>query len=159
VAVGGSLGALLHGIHIAPRFGQLRGVIGVQLLSVPFAIVSGLVPAAAVAAATLTIRAGLMYGSSSTWRAFQLSSFSPAERAGVFALLGIAWNATAALGSLASGAVRASFGDAGWTLNLFTLGAAYVFAASLSLLLFREHEPSGDVLTDEAVLALPHSAE
>jgi predicted MFS family arabinose efflux permease len=159
IAVGGSLGALLHGIHVAPRLGELRGVVAVQLLSVPFALIAGLVPAAVVAAATLTVRAGLMYGSSSTWRAFQLSSFSPAERAGAFALLGIAWNATAALGSLVSGGVRASLGDAGWTVNLFTLGAAYVVAAMLSLSMFREHEPRGDVVTDEAVLALPHSAE
>ena len=159
IAVGGSLGALLHGIHLAPRLGQVRAVVGVQLLSVPFAIVAGLVPAAAISALVLTVRAGLMYGSSSTWRAFQLSSFSPAERAGVFALLGIAWNATAAAGSFVSGAVRASLGDAGWTVNLLTLGAAYVAAASISFMLFAAHQPRGDVVADEEILALPHSAE
>ncbi|MBI2774157.1 MAG: hypothetical protein HYX56_06680, partial [Chloroflexi bacterium] len=58
IAVGGSLGALLHGIHVAPRLGQLRSVVVVQLLSLPFAIVAGVVPVAIAAAAALMIRAG-----------------------------------------------------------------------------------------------------
>jgi MFS family permease len=146
IAVGGSLGALLHGIHVAPRFGELRSVVLVQLLSVPFALVAGVVPLGMVVAGALAVRAGLMYGSASTYRAFTLSSFSPAERAGVTALLTIAWSATAALGSVVSGAVRTQLGDAGWTVNLATLGAAYVVAAILTLVLFREHEPRGDAV-------------
>ncbi|MGH2377720.1 MAG: hypothetical protein ACRDGT_04530, partial [Candidatus Limnocylindria bacterium] len=144
IAVGGSLGALLHGIHLAPRLGQLRSVVLVQVLSVPFALLAGFVPLALVAAGALTIRAGLMYGSSSTYRAFTLSSFSPAERAGVTAALTIAWSATAALGSVVAGAARAQLGDAGWTVNLATLGAVYVVAALLTLRVFGGHEPSGD---------------
>ena len=157
IAVGGSLGALLHGVHLAPRFGQLRAVVGVQLASIPFALASGIAPIAAVAAATLTVRAALMYGSSSTWRAFQLSSFGPPERAGVTAAFVIAWNATAALGSLASGAIRATLGDAGWTADLVLLSAAYVTAARASVVFFRAHEPSGDVGADVAIAAAPHS--
>jgi len=144
IAVGGSLGALAHGVLVAPRLGQLRSVVAVQLLSVPFALLAGVAPAALVVAGALTVRAGLMYGSSSTYRAFTISSFSPAERAGVTALLAIAWNATAALGSVVSGAVRAALGDAGWTANLVTLAVAYVVAASLTVLFFARHEPSGD---------------
>jgi predicted MFS family arabinose efflux permease len=161
IAVGGSLGALLHGIHLAPRLGELRAVVAVQLLSVPFALLAGIVPASAIAASLLAVRAGLMYGSASTWRAFQLSSFGPAERAGTFALFAIAWNATAALGSLVSGAVRASLGDAGWTVNIATLAAAYVVAAMVTLVFFHAHRPSGDVLAgplpDIAVTPVPHS--
>ena len=158
IAVGGSLGALLHGIHLAPRLGQLGAVVTVQLLSIPFALLAGVAPAAMVAAAALTVRAGLMYGSASTWRAFQLSSFSPAERAGVIALFSIAWNLTAAIGSVSSGAVRTALGDAGWAANILTLAVAYVTAAVLSLAFFGAHDPRGDVVTDDAVLAGPHSA-
>jgi predicted MFS family arabinose efflux permease len=121
---------------------------------------AGVAPLPLLAVAALTVRAGLMYGSSSTWRAFQLSSFSPAERAGITAILAIAWNATAALGSLASGAVRAALGDAGWTANLATLGAAYVIAATTSLILFGAHRPRGDLsvdLADATAAPVPHS--
>ncbi len=161
IAVGGSLGALLHGIHLAPRLGQLGSVVAVQLLSVPFAVLAGVAPLPGVAAASLTVRAALMYGSSSTWRAFQLSSFSPAERAGVTAIFAIAWNVTAAAGSVFSGAVRTAIGDAGWTVNLATLGAAYVAAALISLAFFGAHDPRGDVAThlaaDTATAPVPHS--
>jgi predicted MFS family arabinose efflux permease len=153
IAVGGSLGAVLHGVAVAPRLGQLRSVVVVQLLSLPFALVAGLVPVALASVAALTIRAGLMYGSSSTYRAFQISSFGPAERAGVTALVTIAWNATAAAGSVLSGAVRGWLGDAGWTVNLVTLVIAYAIAAALSVAFFARHEPRGDVL----VTAGPHS--
>lgn len=155
VAVGGSLGALLHGIHLAPRLGQLRSVVVVQLLSIPFALMAGLVPLAFVAAGALTIRAGLMYGSSSTYRAYTLSSFSPAERAGVSAALTIGWSATAAVGSVLSGAVRTQLGDAGWTVNLMTLAVAYLVAAALTLRVFGSHEPRGDAAADSLSGRLP----
>jgi predicted MFS family arabinose efflux permease len=161
IAVGGSLGALLHGRTLAPRMGQLGAVVSVQLLSIPFALLAGVASLPLITAGLLAIRAGLMYGSASTWRAFQLSSFRPAERAGVTAILAIANSATAALGSLASGAVRASLGDAGWTVNLATLAAAYVIAIALTVVFFRAHHPSGDAIVepapDVAVTAVPHS--
>lgn len=157
IAVGGSLGALLHGIHVAPRLGELRAAVLVQLLSVPFALAAGAAPLAVLAVGALTVRAGLMYGSTSTYRSFQLSSFRPAERAGVSAALSIAWSATAALGSVSSGAVRSALGDAGWTVNVVTLAVAYVAAALLAVLFFGRHEPGGDVPADAAVPAAPHS--
>ena len=158
IAVAGSLGALLHGIHVAPRFGQLRGVVLVQLLSIPFALAAAVVPFALAAVGALAVRAGLMYGSSATYRAFELSSFAPAERAGVSALLTIAWSAPAAAGSVLSGAIRGASGDAGWTLNLVTLAVAYVIAAYVSLAFFGRHEPRGDEVPDAAMVAGPHSA-
>ena len=158
IAVGGSLGALLHGVHLAPRMGQLRSVVVVQLLSIPFALLASAVPLALVATGALTIRAGLMYGSSSTYRAFELSSFRPAERAGVSAFLAIAWSLPAAVGSVSSGAVRSALGDPGWTANIATLAVAYVVAAALTLVLFAAHEPSGDVAPDTEAVAGPHSA-
>jgi predicted MFS family arabinose efflux permease len=158
IAVGGSLGALLHGIHLAPRFGDLRSSVLVQVLSIPFALAAALVPFAGLAVGALAVRAGLMYGSTSTYRAFQLSSFRPAERAGASALLSIAWSATAALGSVASGAVRSRLGDGGWTVNVVTLAAAYAAAAILALVFFGRHEPRGDAAADAVTFAAPHSA-
>jgi MFS family permease len=161
IAVGGSLGALVHGRALAPRMGQLGAVVSVQLLSLPFALLAGVAPLPLVVTALLAVRAGLMYGSASTWRAFQLSSFRPAERAGVTAILAIANSATAAIGSLVSGAVRASMGDAGWTVNLVTLAGAYLVAITLSVVFFRAHHPSGDVIVaptpDRAIPTVPHS--
>jgi MFS family permease len=159
IAVGGSLGALLHGIHLAPRFGQLRAVVLVQLLSIPFALAAAVLPFAATVVAVLAVRAGLMYGSSATYRAYEMSSFRPAERAGVSALLTIAWSGPAALGSVLSGAMRGALGDVGWTVNLVTLAVAYVTAATLSLVFFGRHEPRGDIVVpaDAEVVAGPHS--
>lgn len=157
IAVGGSAGALIHGMRLAARFGQIRSVVAVELASVPFALAAALAPVAPVAAVVLTARAALMYGASATYSAFQLSSFRPAERAGVTALLAIAWNGAAAGGSVLSGAVRAALGDVGWTVNLVTLAAAYTVAASLVIVLFRAHEPRGDAVPDVEGAAQAHS--
>ena len=100
---------------------------------------------------------GLMYGSSSTYRAFQISSFGPAERAGVTALLAIAWNATAAAGSVLAGAVRTALGDAGWTANILTLIAAYAIAAALTVAFFASHRPAGDLTIGDGLPTAPHS--
>lgn len=154
LAVGGSLGALLHGIHLAPRLGEVRAVVLVQLLSVPFALVAGFAGAALLATASLAIRAGLMYGSASTFRAYTQSAFRPAERAGVAALLAIAWNLTYALGSVVSGAVRAALGDVGWTVNIATLSVAYVIAAALTFAFFASREVHG-----RAVAVPAHGAD
>ena len=161
IAVGGSLGALLHGRALARRMGQLGAVVTVQLLSLPFALVAGIASGPLAVAALLAVRAALMYGSASTWRAFQLSSFRPAERAGATALLAIANSATGAIGSVLSGTVRAALGDAGWTANIATLAGAYLVAISLSAVFFHAHHPSGDVapstIADAAVTPVPHS--
>jgi predicted MFS family arabinose efflux permease len=161
IAVGGSLGALLHGRALARRMGQVGAVVTVQALSLPFALLAGLAASPLLVAGLLAVRAGLMYGSASTWRAFQLSSFRPAERAGVSALLAIANSGTGAIGALLSGTVRASFGDAGWTANLVTLAVSYLIAVALCVVFFRAHEPSGDatpsLVSDAAVAPVPHS--
>jgi predicted MFS family arabinose efflux permease len=161
IAVGGSVGAFLHGRTLPERMGQVGAVVSVQLLSLPFALAAGIASAPAIAIAALAIRTGLMYGSASTWRAFQLSSFRPAERAGVTALLAIANSGTGAVGSLLSGTVRASFGDAGWTANLTTLAVSYLIAIVLCVVFFRAHHPTGDVtpsaVSDIRVTPVPHS--
>ena len=77
--------------------------------------------------------------------AFTLSSFTPAERAGANAVLALAWSAANAVGAIASGALRAALGPAGFTANLVTLTAAYLLAAILTWSLFHAHEPRGDV--------------
>ncbi|HUG56041.1 MAG TPA: MFS transporter [Candidatus Limnocylindrales bacterium] len=157
LAVAGSLGALLHGPLLVPRLGALRAVIAVQLLSLPFAIAAAFGGGLLFATAALAVRAGLMYGSSSTFRAYTLSSFSPAERAGAFALFTIAWSATSAAGSVASGAVRDVMGDAGWTVNLLTLACAYLIAIALTVRFFGSHQPAGDLVVGEAIAAGPES--
>jgi predicted MFS family arabinose efflux permease len=144
IAVAGSLGALLHP-YLEPRAGALRAVVVVQALSLPFALVAAFTGDLAVAVVALSVRAALMYGSASTFAAYQLSSFAPAERAGAQAVTTIAWNATSALGSFTAGAARQAAGPEGFTLNLVTLVAAYLVAIVLTVALFRGHRPSGDV--------------
>jgi len=96
-----------------------------------------------------------MFGASGTVTSFQLSSFTPAERAGANALFALAWSAANAVGAILSGAIRARLGPAGFTANLVTLVIAYGVAALLTWRLFAAHEPSGDV--GAAPLAVPDS--
>jgi predicted MFS family arabinose efflux permease len=155
LAVSGSLGALLHGRFVAARLGAIPSIVGVELLSLPCALLAAFTGDLAVALAALAARHFLMYGASGTVNAFQLSSFTPAERAGANAVFALAWSAANAVGAIASGAVRSLLGPAGFTANLTTLVIAYGFAAVLTWRFFAGHEPSGDVAVPS--LAVPDS--
>jgi predicted MFS family arabinose efflux permease len=96
-----------------------------------------------------------MYGSSATWNAVIFSSFTPRERAGVNAIAALAWNSGAGAGAVISGALRGAVGSGGYTVNLLTLAVFYAAAATLILVLFRDHVPSGDV--GAAAIAAPDS--
>lgn len=156
IAVAGSLGALVHARVVVPRLGMLRGVVAVELASLPFALVAAIAAEPAIAVGALALRALLMYGASATMGAFIHSSFAPAERAGAHAVLVLFWGAGNAAGAVISGLLRVAFGPAGYTANLVMLAIAYFCASVLTLLLFRGHEPRGDALIEEGPLA-PHS--
>jgi hypothetical protein len=145
IAVAGSLGALAHGRFLARRFGAVPSVVGVVVGSLPFAIVAAFANDLSLAVAALALRAWLMYGSSATWNAVIFSSFTPRERAGVNAIAALAWNSGAGAGAVISGALRGAIGPGGYTVNLLTLVVFYAAAATLILVLFRDHVPSGDV--------------
>jgi predicted MFS family arabinose efflux permease len=91
-----------------------------------------------------------MFGTQATWNAYQLSSFTPAERAASSATLALAWNVAAAIASSASGAVRGALGASGFTVNVLVLVACYLVGASLQFALFRRREPQGDLLAEAA---------
>jgi len=145
LALAGSLGALLHGRFVASRLGAVRSIVAVELASLPFALAAAFAGDLTIAVAALAVRHLLMFGASATMNAFTLSSFTPAERAGANAVLALAWSAANAVGAIASGALRAALGPAGFTANLVTLTAAYLLAAILTWSLFHAHEPRGDV--------------
>ena len=146
IAVGGSVGALIHGRLVAARLGHVRGVAAVELASLPFALAAALAGNVALAVVLLALRAALMYGAQATWSAYTLSSFQPAERAAANATLALAWNVAAAVAASASGAARGALGPAGFTVNVVTLTIAYAAGALLVLPLFRGREPRGDVV-------------
>ena len=146
LAFAGSLGALAHGRLLAARFGAIPSIVAVELLSLPFALAAAFTGTLAVAVVALAARHFLMFGASGTVNAFQLSSFTPAERAGANAVLALAWSSANAVGAITSGAVRSALGPAGFTLNLVTLTAAYALAALLTWRLFSAHVPGGDVV-------------
>jgi predicted MFS family arabinose efflux permease len=144
LAVSGSVGALLHGRFVASRIGAVPSIVLVESLSLPFALVAAFTGQLWIAVAALAARHFLMFGASGTVNAFQLSSFTPAERAGANAVFALAWSAASAVGAIGSGAVRSALGPAGFTVNLVTLVIAYGLAALLTWRLFAGHEPSGD---------------
>ena len=145
LAVAGSIGALLHGRFVAARLGAIPSIVLVEALSLPFALVAAFTVSLPLAVASLATRHFLMFGASGTVNAFQLSSFTPAERAGANAVLALAWSAANAAGAILSGAVRARLGPDGFTANIVTLVFAYGLAALLTWRLFSAHEPSGDI--------------
>lgn len=146
LAVAGSAGALLHTRFLAPRLAPLAAIVVVAYASLPFALLAGLVGVPLIVVAALAVRAALMYAATPTLVAYELSSFTQAERAGAAALFAITWNAGSAAGASLSGLARAALGTGGYTLNLATLALAYALAASLLVLLFRGHRPRGDQL-------------
>ena len=154
LAVAGSLGALFHSRVLVPRLGPLRAVVAVELASLPFALAAAFALSAELAIAALAARALLMYGAAATFTSFIQSSFAPAERAGAHATMNLFWGAGSAAGAVVSGLVRAAFGPAGYTANLVVLAGAYLVAALMQLVLFRDHEPRGDAVAEAA----PHSA-
>ena len=145
IAVAGSVGALAHGRFLARRFGAIPSVVGVVLGSLPFAIAAAFASDLSIAVAALALRAWLMYGCSATWNALTFSSFTPRERAGVNAIAALAWNAGSGSGAVISGAIRGAVGSGGYTVNLLTLAVFYAVAATLILVFFRSHVPTGDV--------------
>ncbi len=155
IAAAGSSGALAHGPLVARRFGLIRGIVLVEVLSIPFALIAAAAADIVTAIVALAARASLMYGAGASANAFEMSSFTPAERAGANAFLALAWNAGAAGGAALSGAVRVRLGPDGFTANLVTLSAAYLVAATLMYAFFHAHQPRGDV--GVAQFAAPHS--
>jgi predicted MFS family arabinose efflux permease len=155
LAVAGSIGALLHGRFVAARLGAVPSIVIVEALSLPFALIAGFTAALPIAVGALAVRHFLMFGVSGTVNAFQLSSFTPAERAGANAFLALAWSAANAVGAILSGAIRARLGPDGFTVNVVTLVIAYGLAALLTWRLFARHEPSGDI--GMPALAVPDS--
>jgi predicted MFS family arabinose efflux permease len=155
LAVSGSIGALLHGRFVAARIGAVRSIVLVEALSLPFALIAGFTGALPIAVGALAVRHFLMFGASGTVNAFQLSSFTPAERAGANAVIALTWGAANAAGAILSGAIRARLGAEGFTINVVTLTIAYGLAALFTWRLFAGHEPSGDVAVP--TLAVPDS--
>jgi predicted MFS family arabinose efflux permease len=149
LAVAGSIGALLHGRFVAARLGAIPSIVLVEALSLPFALVAAFTAALPIAVGALAIRHFLMFGASGTVNAFQISSFTPAERAGANAVFALAWSAASAVGAILSGAIRQRLGPDGFTVNIVTLVIAYGLAALFTWRLFASHEPGGDV--DRAV--------
>ena len=155
IAVGGSIGAVLHGRLVASRIGQVRGTAAVELASLPFALGAVLTGQVVLAVAALAARAALMYGAQATWSAYTQSSFAPSERAAVNATLGLVWSLGAAISATVSGAIRGSLGPDGFTVNMFALVVFYAAGASLVLLLFSGRVPQGDTVA----AAWPREAE
>jgi len=155
LAVAGSIGALLHGRFVASRLGAIPSIVLVELLSLPLALIAGFTAALPVAVGALAMRHFLMFGASGTVNAFQLSSFTPAERAGANAVIALTWSAANAGGAILSGAIRARLGPDGFTINVVTLVIAYGLASLLTWRLFATHEPSGDIAVP--TLAVPDS--
>jgi predicted MFS family arabinose efflux permease len=145
LAVAGSIGALLHGRFVAARLGAIPSVVLVELLSLPFALIAGFAGTLPVAVGALAVRHFLMFGASGTVNAFQLSSFTPAERAGANAIIALTWSGANAVGAILSGAIRARLGPDGFTVNVVTLVIAYGLAILLTWRLLARHQPSGDV--------------
>ena len=146
IAVAGSLGALMHGRLVARRVGAVPGVAAVVVSSLPFAVLAAVTGNVVVAVGALAMRALLMFGTQATWSAYQLSSFTPAERAAANATLALAWNVAAAVASSVSGAIRGALGPEGFTVNVLVLVFWYTVGATLQFTLFRGREPSGDVV-------------
>ena len=146
IAVAGSLGALVHGRQVARRIGAVPAVAGVVVASLPFVLIAAFTGNVVIAVGALALRAMLMFGTQATWSAYQLSSFTPAQRASANATLALAWNVAAAIASSASGAIRGALGPDGFTVNVVVLVFCYFVGAVLQFALFHDRTPQGDAV-------------
>lgn len=135
VNVAGGLGGLLH-TRAAPRVGSVRSLVGFWSASLPFAVVGAFAPSGLVAVAALLGRGVLMTAAVPTMDAFTISAFGAAERSGAQALVTATWSVASGAGALVSGAVRASLGPEGFTINLLTLVVSYIAAVAIFAISF-----------------------
>jgi len=115
------------------RFGEVRTVLLVQGLSLPFMAVLGFSPSLLLVGSSLFIRGALANASGPVYSAYTMRQLSEADRTLFAALSPMAWSAAFALSNLISGLVRSrlEFSSAFHLLFALTL---LCYAASLSVL-------------------------
>ena len=136
VSVAGGAGGILH-TRLAPRLGTVRSLVTFWSASLPFALAGAFAPSAFIAVAALICRGVLMTAAVPTSDAFTMSMFRPQERSGAMAMTTTIWSLAHGAGALASGAVRASLGPEGFTVNILTLVVAYALGIVAFALSFR----------------------
>lgn len=124
--------ATLIGPVLADRWGKLRTVVGLQVLSVPFLGILGYVPMLSLTSIGFLFRASLMNAANPLYTAFVMEKVPARQRGGASAMMQISWQGTRALSSLGSGYLQEV---SGFTL-LFPITIVMYLTASVLVYTF-----------------------
>ncbi len=115
------------------RFGEVRTVLLVQGLSLPFMAVLGFSPSLLLVGSSLFIRGALANASGPVYSAYTMRQLSESDRTLFAALSPMAWSGAFALSNLISGVVRSRL-EFSSAFNLLFALTLVCYAASLSVL-------------------------
>lgn len=129
----------------AERWGNVRTVVATELLSLPFLMVLGFVPALPVAIGAFWLRAMLMNMGGPLYTAFAMDQAEEDERGKLGAMLGLIWSIGRGIGPGISGVVQQRLG---FTPLFLATGATYLTAALLLQAFFGQVERAQAVACD-----------
>jgi MFS family permease len=124
--------ATLVGPVLSDRWGKVKTVVGMQVLSVPFLGVLGYVPMLSFSAAGFLLRGALMNAANPLYTAFVMEKVPTKQRGTASAMMQISWQGTRALSSLGSGYLQEI---SGFTL-LFPITIVTYLMASVLIYVF-----------------------
>ena len=137
------MAAILFQPRLARRFGQIRSVVLVQGVSIPFLVVLGFSPILWTVIVAMAVRNSLMNAGNPIFNAFAMEQVSPAERATLSATMSVLWQVGWIIGGLWYAVLQATLGfDAGYTVNFVTIIALYSAATILYWVWFRAVRPA-----------------
>lgn len=147
----GTFLAVLAQPYLAARVGQIRSVVVVQALSIPFLVVLGFSPVLWTVVLAMMVRNSLMNAGNPIFSAFAMEQVTPAERATLAAAQSVLWQVGWVVGGAWYAVLQAWLGfDGGYAVNFLTIIVLYAAGTWLCFAWFRD--------ADRATLAARRSA-
>jgi MFS family permease len=128
--------ATLAAPMLADRWGRIRALVFTELLSVPFLLTIGFVPALPLVVFAFWIRAALMNMGGPLYEAFAMEQVTTRERATISGLMGMSWNLGWTFGPFLSGYMQDNPNIGFKPIFVITCGL-YVLAAILVRVFFQ----------------------
>jgi MFS family permease len=128
--------ATLAAPMLADRYGRIRALVFTELLSVPFLLTIGFVPALSLVVFAFWMRAALMNMGGPLYEAFAMEQVQARERATMSGLMGMSWNLGWTFGPFLSGYMQDNPNIGFKPIFLITCGL-YVLAAILVRVFFQ----------------------
>jgi MFS family permease len=135
----GTFVAVMAQPFLAARVGQIRSVVLVQAISIPFLAVLGFSPVLWTVVAAMMVRNSLMNAGNPIFSAFAMEQVTPGERATLSASMSVLWQVGWVIGGAWYAVLQAGLGFfAGYAVNFVTIIVLYATATALYWVWFRD---------------------